>query len=267
MAETNNTVKENKINNGTKTSLKEIFGLHSIRRLLVFPLMAFVFIVIIIIYHSLLMSYARQSILENAELNSSRAAKEIELYLSSATDTIEESAYTIEQMIENGATHDEVLKYMTDETHVLENTTFLDTTGLYACIHDEYHDGSGWDPGPDYIPMERPWYTEAIEGDGRIVLVNPYLDLYSGDIVLTLARSLSDKKSVIAIDVKLGKLAPQKHSHQRDAPAVLGNTFDAPPGGRAVARGVLQAFGNMQDFQIFACVHIGSSLFWNHNHQ
>ncbi len=202
-----------KNNGGAKVSFKEIFSLYSIRRLMVFPIMALVFIAIIILYHSLLMSYARQSIVENSELNASRTAKEIELYLSSATDTIEEAAYTLDRMLQTGSTHEEVLDFLTEETNVLENTTFIDTTGLYACIHDEYHDGSGWDPGPDYIPMERPWYTEAMEGNGEIVLVNPYLDLYSDEIVMTLAQRLKDGKSVIAIDVTLGKIQQIIESH------------------------------------------------------
>ena len=206
-------VSKNIKSSGNKVSIKEIMSLYSVRRLFVFPLLALVFIAVIILYNSLLITYARRSILENGELNADRAAKEIELYLSSAKDTIEESSYTLDRMIENGATHEDVIEYMTEETLILENTTFLDTTGLYAYLHGEYHDGSGWDPGPDYVPTERPWYTEAIAGNGEIVLVNPYLDLYSGDVVMTLAHSLSREGDVVAIDVKLGKIQDILENH------------------------------------------------------
>lgn len=191
---------------GAKVPFRKIFSLYSFKRLMIFPAMALVFIAIIIVYHGLLMNYADQSIVENSELNASRTAKEIELYLSSGMDTIEEASYTLDRMLEKGASHDAVLDFLTEETNILQNTTFIETTGLYACIHDEYHDGSGWDPGPDYNPKERPWYTEAMEGNGDIVFVNPYLDLYSNEIVMTLAQRLKDGKSVIAIDITLGKL-------------------------------------------------------------
>ncbi len=199
---TNNEIKDNR----PKASFRELFKMFDIRRVLVFPVLALVFIAIIIVYHTLLMTYVRSSIQENGTVNASHAATEIELYLSSGRDALEEAAYTLDQMSINNAPEGEDLKYLTDITTVLQNTTFLDTTGIYAFVHGVYHDGSGWDPGPDYKPQERPWYTEAIAGGGEMVLVNPYLDLYSNEVVMTLAKALSNGKDVVAIDITLGKI-------------------------------------------------------------
>lgn len=201
---------------GTKVSFRDIFKIYDIRRFMVFPVMALVFIAIIIVYHTLLMSYARKSIQESGEVNAGRAATEIELYLSSGMETLEEAAYALDRMMIEHAPEGEDLEYLTNETEILQNTTFVNTTGLYAYMHGVYHDGSGWDPGPDYDATERPWYKEAIANQGEIVLVDPYLDLYSGDVVMTIAKSLSDGKSVVAIDVTLGRMQDiiEKHSNE-----------------------------------------------------
>ena len=192
--------------------MKKIFN----RKIIVFPVLAVVFVAIIIIYHTLLMRYARQSIIESGYLNAGKTSKEIELYISSGKDTLEECSYKIDQMIIDNAPEGEDLKYLTEETELLQNTTFIDTTGVYGFLHGVYHDGSGWDPGPDYEATDRPWYKEGIAGGGEIVLVNPYLDLYSGDIVMTLAKSLSDKRSVLAIDITLGKIQRIIENHTRE---------------------------------------------------
>ena len=119
--------------------LKKIFN----RKIMIFPVLAFVFIAIIIIYHTLLTRYVRQSIHERGELNAGRTSTEIELYISSGKDTLEECSYKIDRMLIENAPEGEDLKYLTEETELLQHTTFIDTTGLYAFMHGTYHDGSG----------------------------------------------------------------------------------------------------------------------------
>ena len=75
--------------NSNKASLSEIFGMYGTRRLLVFPALALIFIAIIVVYHTLLMQYARQSIREDSELNAGRASTEIELYISSGKNAVD----------------------------------------------------------------------------------------------------------------------------------------------------------------------------------
>ncbi|MBQ6574744.1 MAG: response regulator [Lachnospiraceae bacterium] len=189
-----------------KVSLREMLDWYGLKKAVIFPILALFFIIIILIYHSLLMNYARRSIVEGGKLSAGRLSEGVAMYLSSARDTLERSSYILEDLITKGTSHDEVIEFLTRETDVLNNTDVVETSGLYAYLHGEYHDGFGWDPGPDYDPAARPWYTEAIKADGDMVLVNPYIDLYSGDLVMTLSECLSDGKSVIALDIKLGDI-------------------------------------------------------------
>ncbi len=201
----------------SKVSPREVLKWYGVKKAIIFPVMALFFIIITIVYHMLLLTYARRSIIESGELNANSAAEEIELYLSSGVDTIKRVSYTIEQMLDeetlHEVTHEKVTEYLTDETQLLDNTDIIDSTGIYGYFHGEYHDGSGWDPGPGYEPETRPWYTETVEGKGDIVLVTPYLDDYSGEIITTIAKMLEDGESVVAVDVTLGRIQEIVDAH------------------------------------------------------
>ncbi len=225
MTETPQNKSDNSSLKTPKVSFREIIRSYGLKRAAVFPIVALVFIAIILTYHFLLYNYTKTSILEEGRLNAGQISQEVELYMSSGTDTLKRCAYSMEKMLADGrghdeagdkgpgGTHDKVLQYLTEETDVIQHSILPESTGVYACVHEEYHDGSGWDPGPDYVPMERPWYTEAVDDPGKIVLVNPYLDLYSGDIVMTLSKCLEDGKSVVALDITLGRIQEIIESH------------------------------------------------------
>jgi len=58
----------------------------------------------------------------------------------------------------------------------------------------------------DYNPLERDWYKEAMALKGETLITNPYKDVATGDMVVTVARQVKDKSAVLAIDIKLTNL-------------------------------------------------------------
>ncbi|GAB0169347.1 methyl-accepting chemotaxis protein [Lysinibacillus sp. CTST325] len=58
----------------------------------------------------------------------------------------------------------------------------------------------------DYDVLERDWYKEATALKGEILITNPYIDAFTGEMVVTVARQLKDKSGVIAIDLKLADI-------------------------------------------------------------
>lgn len=196
--------KDNNSLKAPRISFRDALNIYGLKRAVTFPLLALCFVCIIIVYHYMLRNYARKSILEDGELNAGRTSQEVELYLSSGMDTLERCAYNLNKMEKEGASIAAMQEYLTEETNTIGNSVLPNTTGVYACIEGEYLDGSGWVPDADYVPEERPWYTQAINDNGKITLVNPYLDLYTGEIVMTISKNLEDQRCVIAIDMTLG---------------------------------------------------------------
>ena len=208
---------QNKPDNGNlkvpNVSFGEMLRAYGIKRAAVFPVVALIFIVIIVIYQILLSNYTKRSILEEGRLNAGQISQAVELYLSSGTDTLDRASYSVSEMLKGNASDDEILEYLTEETGVIQNTILPESTGVYGCFRQKYFDGSGWDPGPDYVPMERPWYIEACAKKGEKVLVNPYYDLYSEQIVMTISKCLDDANSVVAIDITLGRIQEIIENH------------------------------------------------------
>ncbi|PTY80480.1 chemotaxis protein [Heyndrickxia sporothermodurans] len=54
-----------------------------------------------------------------------------------------------------------------------------------------------------YVPSQRPWYQEAMKQPGKTIITEPYISSTSGDMVITIAKTLNDHSGVIGIDISL----------------------------------------------------------------
>ncbi|MDR2922473.1 MAG: methyl-accepting chemotaxis protein [Treponema sp.] len=74
-----------------------------------------------------------------------------------------------------------------------------------------YFDSSDWQPDPDWDPPNRPWHQAAMANPDKIMIVEPYIDSDTHELVITISRTVRDDSGtitgVIAIDVLLNKLA------------------------------------------------------------
>ncbi|MCR5486758.1 MAG: response regulator [Lachnospiraceae bacterium] len=177
-----------------------------IKNLLFSVLVITFFVGIILAYNSILYREEKNNIIRNGEMTAMQSADEFEDYLITSIDAINLAGYSLEIMIREKSTHDEILDFVLSESETITNAVFENTTGLYAYIEGEYYDGAGWIPDEDFEPTKRPWYSRALQGKGQVVLVDPYLDLHTGTVMMTLAKCLSDGESVVAMDVTLDRL-------------------------------------------------------------
>lgn len=100
----------------------------------------------------------------------------------------------------------EVEDYLTHQTQKLQESIDENFTGVYGYIAGDYVDGSGWVPDKDYVPTERDWYTCAIHANGDVVLVSPYVDDMTKDVIVSASKLLSDNESVLSIDITLNEI-------------------------------------------------------------
>ena len=131
-------------------------------------------------------------------------ATELENYLTVSKTTLRVSADTVDLMVKNGSDINSINNYLTDQTKIQSEQFDENFTGIYAYINGEYIDGSGWEPPADYDPKSRDWYKTAIEADGEVVIVSPYVDAQTGSVVITIAKELSKTgnfENVVCLDV------------------------------------------------------------------
>ncbi len=176
------------------------------RTILMFSFIMIFFLAIIIAYYLSLRSETREKLIKNGEIIAMDSAQTIEKFLDTGMDTIQLTGYTLDTMIKDGSSNKEILDFIVSESVAVEMLLKGATTGLYAYVRGEYMDGAGWSPEEGYDPTKRPWYAGAKAAAGSIAVVDPYLDSMTGDMTITLAKTLSDGESVVAVDISMKEL-------------------------------------------------------------
>ena len=59
---------------------------------------------------------------------------------------------------------------------------------------------------PGYDPRKRPWYMMASENKGKPTVINPYISTNSGQVVATIAQTVSDGHGVVSVSLSLQEL-------------------------------------------------------------
>ena len=183
-----------------KTKIRERVELSILRNLIVTLLVILFFLGVIILYYSALFTETRDNILLNGELNAVRAANQIDKYLYSGVDAIKLTGSTLDSMLRENRTQEEIQAYLEDQTYATAVVVSDQCNGIYGVINGEYLDGLGWVPDADFVPTERPWYLEAMARPGEVAVIDPYLDAQTGNVIITVAKMLCDGKSVVALD-------------------------------------------------------------------
>lgn len=164
--------------------------------------MAFSIIAVITIFHRFY-AVSKQTIIGKWQTVAVQTANRVNYYMQMPIDAIEFSAVSVNAMSRAGASHEEVGEYLINETQIYSSTINENSTGIYGYYKGLYLDGSGWIPPDDYKPTERPWFKEAVDGQGKVTLVQPYLNLQTMTMMMSVCKLLDDGSSVISMDIFL----------------------------------------------------------------
>ena len=178
----------------------------TVRNIIVTILVIVFFAGIIILYYSMLYNEKRENIIREGELAAMESAEQLDKYLSTNIDSIKLSAYTLDGMIEEKRSDDEIQVFLVDQSTAIKSAVMENSTGLYGYINGRFFSGTNWVPPEDYDPLIRPWYTKPMEHPGEITMLDPYVDVQSGNVMLALGKTLCDGVSVISVDVSLDQV-------------------------------------------------------------
>ena len=164
----------------------------------------FVLMALLVAYTTRLMYKSSYSYInELGNDKTSAITADLENYLETARSVLWVAADTVDHMVANGATNEEIVEYITRES---ANTAsqFDDTyTGLYGVINGEYVDGVGWTPPDDYDPTVRDWYIDTVAAGGQPLIVSPYVDAQTGNVIISVCKALTDTNNVLGLDLTL----------------------------------------------------------------
>ena len=172
--------------------------------LLVPMIIIFCLMVVMVLYTShVIRKVATANIHEVGADKISSVGAQLENYLEMTRSALWVSADSVDYMIRNGASTDYILDYIMEETDHQKEHFDVNITGLYGYIRGEYLDGLAWEPPEGYDPTARDWYKAAIEADGEITIVSPYVDAQTNAVVISICRMLSNGTDVLSVDLMM----------------------------------------------------------------
>ena len=172
--------------------------------LVIVILFTFVIMALLVAYTTrLLYTTSFSYIHELGDDKTSAITADLENYLENAKSVLWVAADTVDHMYQNGATNEEIKEYITRESTNTEAQFDESYTGIYGVIRGEFVDGVGWVPPEDYDPTTRDWYKTTVAANGETVIISPYVDAQTGNVIISVGKSLSDPSNAMALDLTL----------------------------------------------------------------
>lgn len=165
---------------------------------------------IVLLIPTLTVSFFSYNNTENLifEEHESTAEQSLNLLNSKITETIQpklqQMSYFSSYISQNTLENDNKINSLFDEYLALHpeiNIAYVGTADGQMLRRPAHQYEAGYDP------RERPWYIQAIEAKGEVIITDPYIATSSGTLVVTIAQQLADKSGVIGIDLAIQKLA------------------------------------------------------------
>jgi len=124
------------------------------------------------------------------------AEANIRAVLSEAETTLINSYYVIESMVEQNASRQDILDYLSITTEWMrqQDQGLLGYYGIYGFINGEFYDSMGFNTSGDYIPQRQLWYQAAIRSGRNVAYTVPYEDVRTGGTIISAVRNIDIKK-------------------------------------------------------------------------
>ncbi len=177
-----------------------------IRTIITGVLIIVFFVSIVLMYYRMIYEEKREGLIMSGRMAASQAADQFSAYLSTNEDLIKFTAYTLDEMITANKSDAEIQDYLVGQSTAIRNAVLENSTGLYGYINGRFFSGTNWVPPDDYVATDRPWYTNAMSNPGQLTILEPYVDVQSGNTMLALGKTLCDGESVISVDISLDQM-------------------------------------------------------------
>lgn len=186
-------------------SLKGAFGQANIK--LFVAIQVFIAVAFLSVAAYMLGAFHRMA-REDADAIGERAVYEvggrIDNFLLEGLESLVTTSDAVDFLIENGADDALIERYFASVTAAEGGGD--EVGGVYGWIRGRYIDGAGWVPPEGYNPKDRDWFIDAVRAQRHPALISPYIDARTGRTILSISRLLSDRASVVSVDIALDDL-------------------------------------------------------------
>ena len=148
----------------------------------------------------------KQETLLAESYSNEKDAEAINGFLTRGQSILRVTSRIAEKSLEHGAMLAQIESLLVSEAEYYKHSSDFTLCNLFGLLRDEFLSGGRWTPAVGYAPSNRPWYQNAPMEKDKIALIPTHMNPHSGEQVVTISLRLSDKKSVLAIDLYLKDL-------------------------------------------------------------
>ncbi len=186
--------KDKKLSSGKKEYILTLVGtLVALWLIVSFTFLSFYFI-------------ARKDAIAIGEGSVAQQSEKLNNFLLKGLDVLEVTKINVEYMMKNDDSSEKILDFFLKQSEDYTNEIDENFTGIYGLFNGDYLDGIGWVPDEGFDPKTRPWYKTAVEGNGKPVVVSPYVDAQTGSVMISVSQLLYDGESVISLDIIMDEM-------------------------------------------------------------
>lgn len=189
---------------------------YTLRTIIIGIVVILFFVGIVLIYYNMLYNEKRNGIIKDGKMAANQSADQFDKYLSTNKDMIKLTAYTLDRMVAEKKSDEEIQEYLVGQSTAIRSAVEENSTGLYGYINGRFFSGTRWQPQEGYDPVLRPWYIKPMKYPGQITILEPYTDVQSGNTMIALGKTLYDDVSVISVDVSLDQMQKLTEEAVRD---------------------------------------------------
>ncbi len=150
-------------------------------------------------------SIKKETLLSGKESNE-KDAEQVNTFLIKGGSVLQVTARMVEKLLEHNASQDQIESLLVSEADYYKRMDEFALCNLFGIFRGEFFNGRRWAPAAGYVPSKRPWYQNAFMARGKLALVPTHTSPRGNEQVISISQRLSDKKSVIAIDLFLKDL-------------------------------------------------------------
>ena len=145
----------------------------------------------------------KQETLLAGSLSNERDAEAIDGFLSKSESVLRVTARIIEKSLDHGAMQAHIESLLVSEAQYYKRSNEIALCNMFGILREEFFNGGRWTPAAGYVPSNRPWYQNAPMEHGKVALIPTHMTPHGGEQVVTISLRLSDKRSVLAMDLYL----------------------------------------------------------------
>ena len=145
----------------------------------------------------------KQETLLAGKMSNARDAETIDGFLAKSESVLRVTARIIEKSLDHGAMQAHIESLLVSEAQYYKHTNEIALSNMFGILREEFFNGGRWTPAAGYVPSNRPWYQNAPMEHGKVALIPTHMTPHGGEQVVTISLRLSDKRSVLAMDLYL----------------------------------------------------------------